>query len=49
VSLLLRFVAPLKKNSFITDFNLMSKLKDIVQLTDGYDIQDTINSTVIIV
>lgn len=33
------------KDSFITDFQFnVRKFKDIVRLTDGYDIQDAINS-----
>lgn len=35
----------LLKDSFITDFQFdVKKFKDIVRLTDGYDIQDAINS-----
>ena len=35
----------LLKDSFITDFKFsLKKFKDIVRLTDGYDIQDAINS-----
>jgi hypothetical protein len=33
----------LLKDSFITDFQTL-KFKDIIRLTDGYDIQDAINS-----
>jgi hypothetical protein len=35
----------LLKDSFITDFQFdVKKFKDIIRLTDGYDIQDAINS-----